>query len=191
MAWQFTVFTSWKKWMCCLHAIKNLNKLHVVCIDPWVLNCISNQMSWLYRKTPAQQYAHMWKEWRKDAWGQKADLGGPIASSKCGTVQLSSMMWPEMSRDTRLLRLCTTVVRIFLVILNLDERWFSREMSKCLWEHSFAKGLEQGLQPFFLRELLWQTAEALRTEILNNSVKYYFITECFVAYEICLCQKIG
>ena len=58
-----------------------------------------------------------------------------MASSKCGTVQLSSMIWPEMSRDTRLPRLCTTVVRIFLVILNLEERWFSRDMSRCLLEH--------------------------------------------------------
>lgn len=53
-----------------------------------------------------------------------------MASSRCGTVQLSSMMWPEMSNDTRLTRPCTMAVRILRVILNLEVR--SREISRCL-----------------------------------------------------------
>lgn len=61
-------------------------------------------------------------------------LGRPIASSKCGTVQLSSMMWPEMSRDTRCTRRWTIAVRIFLVILNFEIRLLSWEMSRCLKE---------------------------------------------------------
>lgn len=59
-------------------------------------------------------------------------LGRPIASSKCGTVQLSSMMWPEMSRDIRCTRRWTMAVRIFLVILNFEIRLLSWEMSRCL-----------------------------------------------------------
>lgn len=61
-------------------------------------------------------------------------LGRPIASSKCGTVQLSSMMWPEMSRDIRCTRRWTMAVRIFLVILNFEIRLLSWEMSRCLKE---------------------------------------------------------
>lgn len=49
-------------------------------------------------------------------------LGGPIASSMYGTVQLSSMTCPEMSKETRLPKLCTMLVRIFRVSLNLVER---------------------------------------------------------------------
>lgn len=59
-------------------------------------------------------------------------LGRPIASSKCGTVQLSSIVCPEMSSDTKLIRRWTMAVRIFLVILNLEVRLLSREMSRCL-----------------------------------------------------------
>ncbi|KAG7273782.1 hypothetical protein CRUP_003282 [Coryphaenoides rupestris] len=33
--------------------------------------------------------------------GEVVYLARPMASSRCGTVQLSSMTWPEMSRDTR------------------------------------------------------------------------------------------
>lgn len=49
-------------------------------------------------------------------------LGGPMASSMYGTVQLSSMMCPEMSSETRFPKLCMMFVRIFLVSLNLEER---------------------------------------------------------------------
>lgn len=96
--------------------------------------------------------------------GTVTHLGRPMASSKCGMVQLSSMMWPEMSRDTRLTRRCTRDVKIFRVILNFEARRLSREISRCLetWKSSTvnssgwsddrrrqrANGTESVLKPF-------------------------------------------